>query len=144
MPGSQVGDDLVGGPTGGGDAGRDADPVVGGARDGEARAAPRRPPDAGDPVQVADVVLGQAAAPAGDPVRDRRAVIPIDFGQFGGGEGGEVVVVALQDRDVAAAADRAADDVHRVPGSAALARCGHLTVENVAALTARPSTAGTR
>ena len=30
------------------------------------------------------------------------------------------------------------------PPAVAPARCGHLTVENVTALTARPSTAGTR
>ena len=94
-----------------------------------------------DPVQVADVVLGQPAAPAGNPVRDASCCYPDGVGELCGGEGGQVRVVALQQRDLADAADGAADDVHR---RVAAARCGHLTVENVAALTARPSTAGTR
>src|ERR1700722_11953362 len=61
----QVGDDLVGRLAGGGDAGGDADAVVGGACHREAWLGGDGGADSGDPVQVADVVLGQAAAPAG-------------------------------------------------------------------------------
>ena len=95
---------------------------------------------AADPVQVADVVLGQAAAPAGDPLRDASCCYPRGVGELGGGEGRQVRVVALQH---AVSPMRPTEQRTTCTGACA-ARCGHLTVENVAALTARPSTAGTR
>ena len=52
--------------TGGTNAGRDAEPVVRGAAHGEAGNRRDGPPDAGDPVDMADRVLRQAAAPSRD------------------------------------------------------------------------------
>src|ERR1700689_1933841 len=100
-------DYLAGGLAASGYAGRDADPIVGGAGDGEAGAGRDGGADPRDPVQVVDVVLRQAAAPPGSPVRVRLRGQPDRLGQLGGGQGGKIVVVALQDRDVTAAADRA-------------------------------------
>src|SRR5215471_4317892 len=101
----------------GGDAGGDAYPVVGRARDRETWLFPDRRPDAPHPVQVADVVLRQRAAPAGYPVGDRRRRDPGRVREFGCGEAGQVPVLALQQGDLADAADGAPHDVRgRVPG----------------------------
>src|ERR1700748_3329184 len=84
----QVRRDLAGGGLRGRDARGDAHAVVGGARDGKARLAGDRRADGRDPVQVADVVLRQPAAPAGDPARDWCRCDPDGAGQVGGGERG--------------------------------------------------------
>ena len=60
--GKHLADGLAGGP----DAGRDADAVVGRARDRQARLGGDGRPDPGGAIEVADVVLRQAATPAGD------------------------------------------------------------------------------
>src|SRR5690242_11108065 len=114
---AEVREDLDGGGLGGGDAGGDADGVVGAARDGEARLFADGIADGRHPVQVADVVLRERAAPAGDPLRDASCCYPGGFGEFGGGERRQLFIVALQEARLADPADGTADDVHRrVPG----------------------------
>jgi hypothetical protein len=108
-----VGEDLGRGGLGSGDAGGDADPVVGGARHGQAWLCPDRLPDSGDALEVADVVLRQPAAPPGDAAiggggdTDRVA-------EFFRRERDQVLVVALQQGDLTGAADRTADNVYPV------------------------------
>src|SRR6266702_7076566 len=113
-PGRQVATDLVGGQPRRGDAGRDADAVVRGAADSQARLGRDPGPDPADPVQVTDRVLGQPAAPSRH-ARVRRAAGDARGGrEVGRGEAGEFGVVALQHGLLADPPHRAADDMRAV------------------------------
>ena len=88
-------------------------PSRAGAGDGQARLPGDRRAGPGDAVQVTDVVLGQAAAPARDAPCDRLRGDADRVAELGGGDGSELMVIVLQYGHVAAAAHGAADDVHR-------------------------------
>ena len=120
-------------PSGRGDAGRDAQAVVG-------RAAHREPghrgdgrPDPGDPVDVADGVLRQPAAPAGDQGVDRRAREPISPASRA------APARSVRRRRAAGRAPRRPVRPRRAAGSGPAGVPGHFCDDKVTALTANRS-----
>ncbi len=126
----------------GGHAGRDADAVVRRAAHGEPGLRGHRGPDPLDPLQVADRVLRQAAAPAGDPGVQRAGRSP-----RARRSGRPAPARPGRRRRAAARPPRRAGPPTRGPRrrpGAAPAYQPHFVEEKVTALTDRPSTGGTR
>jgi hypothetical protein len=69
----------------GGDTGRDAEPVVGGTGEREARLPGHGAPHPGDQVGVAHVVLREPTTPPADPRLHRKLARMADIGHLGDG-----------------------------------------------------------